>query len=102
MADNDGMHIGVCRIVFHLPENDNLKGKRRVLQSLATRLRAKFNIAVAEVGDQDAWQSAVLGITCVSNDGRHANSMLSNVVTEIYRMREDIEIVDYQVEILDL
>lgn len=103
MSDEEtGMHVGVCRIYFRIPENDSLKGKRRVLQSIFTRIRAKFNVAIAEIGEQDVWQTAIVGITCVSNEGRHANSQLSNVMTEIYRMREDIEVVDYQTEIIDL
>ena len=99
--DRRAMHVGICRLVFRLPENDNLKGKRRAIQSLSTRIRAKFNVAVAEVGDLDVWQAATLGISCVSNDGRHANAMISNVVTYVTQIRDDLELVDYEVEILD-
>lgn len=98
---NDGMHIGVCKMTFRLPENDNLKGKRRVIHSITDRLRVKFNVAVAEVGDNEAWQKITLGIVCVSNDGRHANAMLDNVVDHVVKLRGDLELLDYEVEVFD-
>ncbi|HVA21463.1 MAG TPA: DUF503 domain-containing protein [Candidatus Micrarchaeia archaeon] len=73
------MVIGSMRLTLHLPENHSLKGKRQVVQSLVARLRRTFNVAVAEVEDQDAWQVAVLGVACVSNDARHADAMLATI-----------------------
>ena len=70
------MHVGVCKITLRLPENGSLKGKRRVVSSLSSRLRNKFNVSVAEVEDNDAWQIATLGITCVSNSARHVDEVL--------------------------
>ncbi len=85
---------------FRLPENQSLKGKRRVLKSITTRVASKFNVSVAEVDDQDLWQLATLGISCVSNNKRHANEVLSRVVDFITDSRFDIEILDYEIEIL--
>ena len=51
-----------------------------VIRSLTARLRQTFNIAVAEVDDQDLWQSAVLGIACVSANSRHADEMSQKVL----------------------
>lgn len=93
------MHIGVCRIQFRLPENLSLKGKRRVLKSITSRVAGKFNVSVAEVDDNDLWQLATLGISCVSNDKRHANEVLSRVVNFVTDNRFDIEILDYEIEI---
>ena len=95
------MHVGVTRVTFRLPENDSLKGKRRVTRSLTSRLRDKFNISVAEVDTLDQWKTVAIGISCVSNDGRHANSMISNVVHYLERISGDLELLDYEVEILD-
>ncbi|MFC1933604.1 DUF503 domain-containing protein [Chloroflexota bacterium] len=94
------MNVGVCRIRFRLPENLSLKGKRRVVKSITTRVASKFNVSVAEVDDQDLWQVATLGISCVSNDKRHANEVLSRVVGFITEARFEIEILDYEIEIL--
>jgi len=94
------MHIGVCRIKFRLPENLSLKGKRRVVKSITTRVRSKFNVSVAEVDDQNLWQLATLGICCVSNDKRYINEVLSKVVDFIANGRFEIEMLNYDIEIL--
>jgi len=87
------MNVGVCRVTLRLPENQSLKGKRRVIGSLTSRIRNKFNVSIAEVGDNDSWQMASLGITCVSNDAAHTDRVLSSVVEFIVRSRNDVEIV---------
>ena len=94
------MHVGVCRIRFRLPENLSLKGKRGVLKSITSRVGNKFNVSVAEIDDHDLWQLATLGICCVSNNKRHTNEVLSRVVAFITNSRFDVEILDYEIEIL--
>ena len=94
------MNVGVCRIRFRLPENLSLKGKRRVLKSITTRVGSKFNVSVAEVDDQDLWQLATLGICCVSNNSRQTNEVLSKVVNFVIQGRFEVEILDYEIEIL--
>jgi len=94
------MNVGVCRVSLRLPENLSLKGKRRVLKSITTRVRNKFNVSVAEVDDQELWQLATLGICCVSNDNRYTNEVLSKVVDLIVDGRFEVEILDYEIEIV--
>ena len=96
------MHIGVCMLKFRLPENGSLKGKRQVLKSITSRVGSKFNVSVAEVDDQDLWQLATIGISCVSNDKRHANEILSKVVAFITDSRFEVEMLDYEIEILPI
>jgi uncharacterized protein YlxP (DUF503 family) len=92
--------VGACRIELRLAENHSLKGKRQVVRSLTARIRNRFNVAVAEVEENDLWQIAVLGISCVSNDSRHAAAMLENVVSFIEHLRLDADLVDYHIELL--
>ena len=94
------MNVGVCKIKLRLPENLSLKGKRRVLKSITTQVGNKFNVSVAEVDDQDLWQLATLGVCCVSNNGRYTNEVLSKVVSFIANSRFDVEMLDYEIEIL--
>jgi len=94
------MHIGVCRIELRLPENLSLKGKRRVVKSITTRVRSKFNVSVAEVDHQNLWQLATLGICCVSNDKRYINEVLSKVVDFVANGRFEVEMLNYEIEIL--
>ncbi len=94
------MNVGVCKISLRLPENMSLKGKRQVLKSITSRIRNKFNVSVAEVDDHDAWQLATIGICCISTDGRFTNQVLSNVVDFVTSSRFEVEILDYEIEIL--
>jgi uncharacterized protein YlxP (DUF503 family) len=94
------VNIGVCKIRLRLPENQSLKGKRQVLRSITTRIKNKFNVSVAEVEDQDLWQLMTIGISYVSNNGPHANEVLSHVVNFIVQSRLDAELLDYEIEIL--
>ena len=91
--------VGVCRVTLRLPENGSLKGKRQLIRSLTTRLRGKFNVAVAEVADNDRWQIATLGVSCVSNDARHAREMLDHVLNFIQHTRLDAELIDSEIEV---
>lgn len=94
------MSLGICQVKLRLPENQSLKGKRQVLKSIITRVRNNYNVAIAEVDDQDLWQLATLGIACVSNDARQVNEVLSKVVDFIGRSKFEIEILDYEIEII--
>ena len=94
------MHIGVCRIMLHLPDSASLKDKRQVARSLSARIRNTFNVAVAEVADQELWQRLTLAVCCVSTDSSHANEMVSKVVAFIEESRQDLELLDYQTEII--
>lgn len=94
------MHIGTARITLQLPENGSLKGKRRVIGSLMARVRNKFNVSIAEVDFNDSWQTAVLGLTVVSNSSRHADEVITNVVSYIESTVEDAYISDIDREVL--
>lgn len=94
------MVIGTCTIELRIPGNGSLKEKRRVLKSIIAHIQNKFNVSIAEVDANDVWQSARLGVACVSNDAAHAHSILTKVVNMIENSRFDVEVVDYEIEIL--
>jgi uncharacterized protein YlxP (DUF503 family) len=96
------MNVGVCKVSLRLPENMSLKGKRQVLKSITSRVGSKFNVSVAEVDDHDVWQLATIGICCVSNNRRHTNQVLSKVVDFIINSRFEVEILDYEIEIIGI
>jgi uncharacterized protein YlxP (DUF503 family) len=96
------MNVGVARVSLRLPENMSLKGKRQVLKSITSRVRHKFDVAVAEVDDNDNWQLATIGICYISNSKRHSNQVLSRVVDFIEGARFEAEILDYDIEIIDV
>ena len=94
------MHVGISKLTFHLPEVSSLKEKRQVSKSLSDRIRNRFNVAVAEVEDLDRRQRLTIGVSCVSNDRRHADAMLSQVLEFVEGSRFDVELVGVQSEIV--
>ncbi len=94
------MVVGVCQLELLLHENFSLKGKRQVLRSIVQRARKRFNIAIAEVADQDLWQKAVLGICAVGNDRQRINSTLDQVINFIEETQLT-DVADSQIEIIN-
>ena len=94
------MHIGYCQIELFLPDSQSLKAKRQIARSVVARIRNQFNVTVAEADDNDLWQRLTLGVCCLSNDTKHANEILSNVVAFVEESRDDLELLDYETEII--
>ena len=93
------MVVGLCTVELFIPDSRSLKDKRQVLHSLKDRLRGKFNLSVAEIGDQDLWQKAVLGMACVANEGNHVNQVLDQALNVIRNMPV-VELVRTHVEMV--
>jgi len=74
--------IGVLTLELRIEESHSLKEKRHVVQSLKERLRHKFNVAVAEIDHQDAWQRSTLAAVTVASDHVHAERVLQSVEDE--------------------
>jgi uncharacterized protein YlxP (DUF503 family) len=93
------MIVGICSIELFLPESGSLKDKRQVIKSLKDRIKRRFNVAIAEVDDQDLWQKTVLGVACVGNRKDYVNEVLDKVIGAI-RGTPSVEIMDYRLELL--
>ena len=76
------MPIGVLTLELHLPQAHSLKEKRFVVRKIKDRLRARFNVAVAELDHQDLWQRAVLGVVSVSSDRKALETLFEAVQRE--------------------
>ena len=72
--------VALGTVELHLPDVGSLKGKRHVLKGLKEKVRARFEVAVAEVDHHDMWQRATLAVAYVSHDSRHANEVVSKAV----------------------
>ncbi|MDD5190365.1 MAG: DUF503 domain-containing protein [Dehalococcoidales bacterium] len=96
------MNIGVCKIDLRLAENETLKGKRMVVQSIIARVRDKFHVSVAEVENGDKWQIATIGVCYVSNDTQHNNEVISKIVDYIVNTRLDVEVLECETEFLNV
>jgi uncharacterized protein YlxP (DUF503 family) len=95
------MIVGVIELTLHLPESHSLKDKRQIITSLMPRVRQRFEIAIAEVGENDIWQIAKLGASCVSNSRQHADEVLNHVRRYIEETRPDILITNAEIEIIN-
>jgi hypothetical protein len=87
------MVVGVLRIELFIPASDSLKTKRFAIRSIKDRLRSRFNVSVAEVDNGDKWQRASLGVVAVSNESRHIESVMGNVLNLVYGDRR-VEVID--------
>jgi hypothetical protein len=96
------VNAGILRFTLRLPESGSLKDKRQVVRSTAQRIRNKFQVSVAEVGDNDAWQIATLGVACVTNTHKHCEEMLDEIVAYVRESRLDAEVIDMESEIITL
>jgi uncharacterized protein YlxP (DUF503 family) len=76
------MPIGLLTLEIHIPDARSLKDKRQVLRSLKDRLRARFNVAVAELEHQELWQRARVGVITLSADGKHLEESLAAITEE--------------------
>jgi len=82
--------VGVLRLTLFIHENHSLKGKRSVLRRIKARVREKFNVSIAECGDHDMWQRAMLGIAQVGTD----QPFVDGALREVVRFIEDLHIVE--------
>jgi len=92
--------VGTCTIYLSIPSALSLKDKRRVVKSAIARVRNRFNVSIAEVADNDHWQSATIGVACVANRRERVHTVLASVVDYVERTRLDAHLVDYEIEIL--
>lgn len=93
------MIVGLCTVELFMPDSHSLKDKRQVLQSLKNRLRDKFNVSVAEVGDLDLWQKAILGLACVANEAAHVNQVLDQALNLVHGV-PTVQVVRSKIELM--
>jgi uncharacterized protein YlxP (DUF503 family) len=95
------MVVGVCSISLIIHDNHSLKGKRQVVKGICERVKNRFNVSIAEVGDNDAWQRATLGFSMVGNDKPFVNSALDKVVSFIEGMHT-ADVAGRSIELINL
>jgi len=93
------MVVGICQVRLLLHEVFSLKEKRGILKRIMGRVREKFPVSIAEVGDNDIWQSSLVGFCVVGNDRAYINSYLDRVLDYIESLYL-AEVVDQQIEIV--
>jgi len=87
----------ILKVRLSLPSVGSLKEKRRIVKSLIDRLKNKFNVSLAEVGDNDVLRSAVIGAAVVTNDNSFGHQVMSKLVDKI-NSNPEVVMVDYSIE----
>jgi uncharacterized protein YlxP (DUF503 family) len=95
------MIVGAALVELHVHGSQSLKQKRGVVRSVTRRVRDRFDVAVAEVGGQDTWQRAQLGLAAVGSDALRVRAVLGRAVSFIEELHL-AEVIDSDVELLTL
>jgi uncharacterized protein YlxP (DUF503 family) len=93
--------VGVLKLTFHIPHARSLKEKRSVVRKFRDKVRARFDVAIAEVEAQDAHQKAVFAVSTVSSDSRVCDSVLGDVARAA-ELAEDAILADRELELIPI
>ena len=88
------MHVMAILLEIHMPGCTSLKQKRSRLKPLLHGLHREFNISAAEIDQNDDHRLSTIACVVVSNDGRHAQRVLSKIPAWIESRRPDVQIID--------
>lgn len=91
------MRVAAMRVTAYLPGVRSLKEKRRAVQSVVDRLRARFNVSVAETDHHDLWQKAEIGIAVVARDGKDLRAVVDAVERHL-RGCGDVSVTEVETE----
>ena len=94
------MFVGICQIDLIIHNSNSLKEKRQILKAIIERVKNRFNVSAAEVGDNDVWQRSQIGLSVVGNDSSHINSMLDKILNFIESLHL-AEAIDHRIEIVN-
>ena len=93
------MIIGASTLHLYLPGVFSLKEKRSLIKPLLSQLRRRFEVAAAEVGNNDTWQTADIAIVAVANDTSHVYTVLDKAVRWIEEEYRTVELLDWDTEL---
>lgn len=93
------MVVGVGLIELMIHNSSSLKAKRQVVKSILGKVRSKYDLSIAEVGNHDKWQRCTLGFAVVSTESGHAHNMLESVILYVENLYL-AEVIDTHVEIV--
>ncbi|MBI9017773.1 MAG: DUF503 domain-containing protein [Phycisphaerae bacterium] len=91
------MITGLLTVQISVFDAMTLKDKRSVIKSLKDRIGNKYNVSIAEVGDNDKIRSSLIGIAMVANDSRFVHQALDTIV-QFVRKQTNLTLIDYYIE----
>ena len=93
------MIAALVEVELHIPASTSLKAKRSVVKSLIAHLRQDLNCSVSEVGHQDLWQRATLGVA-VAGGSETGVRKVAQQVEQIVSREPRVEIIRIDVDIV--
>jgi uncharacterized protein YlxP (DUF503 family) len=93
------MFVGVLTLTFHIPHAQSLKDKRSTVRRFRDRVRARFDVSIAEVGELDVLQRAVFGVCVVSSEAKVCDGVLAQVARAA-EVAEDAVLTDRSTEVV--
>jgi len=97
------MVIVACRFKLHLPMSRSLKAKRQIVKSVIGQVRSRFDVTIAEIGDQDLWQLAEIGAAYVTADVSHGYEVMSHVASFMAGVKlGEAELLNYETEVVEV
>jgi len=95
------MIVGAAIVEIRIHGSHSLKQRRGVVRSIARRVSNRYNLSIADVGGQDTWQRAEIGLCAAGSDRQHVRSQIESAVAFIEGLYL-AEIVAVDIEVLDL
>jgi len=95
------MVVGIGIITFRLHDCRSLKGKRKIVKSIVAQIGNHFNASVAEVGSNDIYQKAEVGVAMVGTSRQVINSKID----KLFNMADALglaELIDTEMEIFNI
>lgn len=82
--------IAFLTIELRIEAAQSLKDKRQVVRSLKDRLRAHFNVSVAELDPTSLWNHATLGVVGISSSRDYLDGLMKNVERHATRVANNV------------
>ena len=95
------MIVGAAIVEIRIHGSHSLKQRRGVVRSITRRVSNRYNLSIAEVGGQDTWQRAELGLCSAGSDRRQVRSLIESAVAFIEELHL-AEIIAVDIEGLNL
>jgi uncharacterized protein YlxP (DUF503 family) len=71
--------IAFLTLEIRIEAAQSLKDKRQVTRSLKDKLRASFNVSVAELDPGPLWNQATIGVVAISHSRDYLDGLMKNV-----------------------
>ena len=78
--------IAFLTLEIHIEAAHSLKDRRQVVRSVKDRLRAAFNVSVAELVASGLWNRATIGVVSISDSRDYLDGLMKKVESAATRI----------------